>query len=288
MIAFDAAEIDHWADQPDATHQLPELIRRLVLATCPTLSRIDMPSGSSVWRPGWDGLLDVQDGNAWVPQGSSAWEMGCVPRPIEKANSDYEKRTANPGAVETDKTEFVFITPRRWPAKETWASARRQEGAWADIRTLDANDLVAWLQQAPAVAHWFARLVDKLPDMGWASLDEWWEHWSQMTNPAITPELVLAGRNEAGRRTNSMGSGNPQSLLRARKHARRIDRIPSRMRSHYRGIMGTITADKGHRRADPRGLARPRTPPHDARSNPQFPGCSDFAPTLLSAMATTF
>ena len=209
MIAFDAAEIDHWADQPDATHQLPELIRRLVLATCPTLSRIDMPSGSSVWRPGWDGQLDVRDGNAWVPQGSSAWEMGCAPRPIEKANSDYEKRTANPGAVETNKTEFVFITPRRWPGKETWASARRQEGAWTDIRTLDANDLVAWLQQAPAVAHWFARLVGKLPDMGWASLDEWWEHWSQMTNPAITPELVLAGRNEAEGALTVWAQGTP-------------------------------------------------------------------------------
>ena len=209
MIAFDAAEIDRWADQPDATHQLPELVRRLILATCPTLSRIDMPSGSSVWRPGWDGLLDVRDGNAWVPQGPSSWEMGCAPRPTDKANFDYEKRTANPGAVKTDKAKFVFVTPRRWPGKETWASARRQEGAWADIRALDANDLVAWLQQAPAVAHWFARLVGNLPDMGWASLDEWWEHWSQMTNPAITPELVLAGRNEAVGALTVWAQGTP-------------------------------------------------------------------------------
>ena len=38
MIAFDSSEIVHWADNPDAHHQLPELVRRLILATVPMLS----------------------------------------------------------------------------------------------------------------------------------------------------------------------------------------------------------------------------------------------------------
>ena len=74
MISFDASEIDHWSDKPDAHHQLPELIRRLVMATVSMPSLLDIQSGSSVRLPGWDGLLVVESGNAWVPGSASAWE----------------------------------------------------------------------------------------------------------------------------------------------------------------------------------------------------------------------
>ncbi len=38
----------------------------------------------------------------------------------------------------------------------------RAEGLWAHVRTLDADDLVAWLEEAPEeVAIWFARLIRK-------------------------------------------------------------------------------------------------------------------------------
>ena len=64
MIPLDSTEIVRWADKPDADHQLPELVRRLILATVPMPSLLHMPSGSSVSRPGWDGLLVVEKGNA--------------------------------------------------------------------------------------------------------------------------------------------------------------------------------------------------------------------------------
>ena len=67
MITFDSSEIANWADKPDAQHLLPELIRLLILATVPMPSLLDMPSGSSVWLPGWDGLLITERGNAWGP-----------------------------------------------------------------------------------------------------------------------------------------------------------------------------------------------------------------------------
>ena len=63
-------------------------------------------------------------------------------------------------------------------------------------RALDGNDLVALLEQAPAVAHWFARLIGKLPATGVISLDEWWENWSTVAVPRISPELVTAGRQD--------------------------------------------------------------------------------------------
>ena len=70
MINFDSSEFSNWADHPDAIHLLPELVRRLVLATVPELSHLGMPSGSAVSLPGWDGLITANTGNAWVPAGT--------------------------------------------------------------------------------------------------------------------------------------------------------------------------------------------------------------------------
>ena len=53
MISFDSSEIVNWADKPDASHVLPELVRRLILATTALPEYLDMPSGSSVRMPGW-------------------------------------------------------------------------------------------------------------------------------------------------------------------------------------------------------------------------------------------
>ena len=95
MIQFDSSDFFHWADVPNAHHQLPQLLRQLVMTTLPMPSLIDIPSGSSVVLPGWDGLLVVEEGNAWVPGGASAWELSCDKNPKRKATFDYDKRTAN-------------------------------------------------------------------------------------------------------------------------------------------------------------------------------------------------
>ena len=133
MIAFDSSEIANWADTAEASHQLPELIRRLVLATVPMPSLIRMPSGSSVRLPGWDGLLVVERGNAWVPPRASAWEFSCERRVKRKATADYENRTADPPpGVDVPTATFVFVTPRRWDDRQQWATASqevRQESA---------------------------------------------------------------------------------------------------------------------------------------------------------------
>ena len=192
MIPFDPSEIVNWADKPDAPHKLPELIRRLILATVPMPWLLHMPSGSSVWRPGWDGMLVVENGNAWIPDGASRWELSCQKQPKRKATTDYKKRTADPEAT------FVFVTPRNWDEddKRKWASDRIEKREWADVQTLNVDDLVAWLEQAPAAAHWFARQIGKLPATGAVPLDKWWENWSIVANPRISPELVTAGRQE--------------------------------------------------------------------------------------------
>ena len=197
MISIDASEIARWATRPEASQQLPTLVRRLILATVPTASLLDMPDGSSVYLYGWDGKLTVPHGNPWVPSETSAWEFSTQANPTRKANEDYEKRTKDPLSIDASNATFVFLTPRRWPAKQKWETARRNEHRWADVKALDARDLAAWLEQAPAVAAWFARLTGQLPADGYIPLDEWWERWALAAQPSITPDLVVAGRTQA-------------------------------------------------------------------------------------------
>ena len=197
MIPFEPSEIYSWANRPDANHQLPDLIRRLILATVCELSRLDMPSGSAVWLSGWDGQLAAETGNAWVPRGSSSWELSCRSDVGAKANDDYRKRTDPPQGVPDATATFVFATGRQWSGKEQWAEARRADGKWADVRAYDASDLAAWLGEAPAVAEWFAGVIGKLPSDGYTTLDEWWENWATVAEPNIGPSLVVAGRQES-------------------------------------------------------------------------------------------
>lgn len=210
MPHFDPSDISNWADLPDANHQLPELIRRLILATVPQLSRLDIPSGSAVWQEGWDGLLTATTGNAWVPDCASAWEFGCENRATSKANKDYRKRTDDPQEdVEIASATFVFVTPRKWRDKKKWVRQRQVEGKWADVRAFDASDLATWLEQAPAVATWFARLTGKLPADGYTTLGEWWENWSTVSRPNISPALVLAGRPESADKVAEVAQQTP-------------------------------------------------------------------------------
>ena len=211
MIPFDPSEIVNWADKPDAPHKLPELIQRLILATVRMPWLLHMPSGSSVWRPGWDGMLVVENGNAWVPDGASSWEWSCDKQPKRKATSDYKKRTTDPKGVDAPTSSFMFVTPRNWDEddKRKWASNRIEKREWADVQTLNVDDLMAWLEQAPAVAHWFARQIGKLPATGAVPLDEWWENWSIVAKPQITPGLVTAGRQEQAKKIGEWIQAEP-------------------------------------------------------------------------------
>ena len=200
MLHFDPSEISNWASLPNANHQLPELIRRLILATTPMPTLLDIPGGSAVWRSGWDGLVEATEGNAWVPKDVSVWEFSCQKVPGAKASADYGKRTDDPQVVAPAGATFVFVTPRQWSGKQNWVKQRRGAGEWAEVRAFDASDLAAWLEQAPAVAAWFARLIGKLPAGGYTTLEDWWQNWATVSQPNISPQLVLAGRQESADR----------------------------------------------------------------------------------------
>jgi transcriptional regulator with XRE-family HTH domain len=196
ILLVDATDLDQWADRRDAQALLPLVIQRLVLATATGIRRAQFRGGEGISLAGWDGLVDVGEGNAFVPAGVSGWEVGTSARPRAKADSDFEKRTANPGSVAPAEATFVFVTPKRFPDKEAWEAERRGASAWHGIRVIDADDLAAWLTLAPAVHTWLSIELGKMPD-GIRTLETTWREWSEACSPALSVDVTLAGRLEA-------------------------------------------------------------------------------------------
>lgn len=195
----DATDLDAWADRRNAQHDLPRLVRRLVHSTSQQPGRIQFRAGAGVQHGGWDGLVVAREGDPWVPEGLSGWELSASSDLPGKPNRDYESRTREPGDVDPEASTFVFVTSRRWPGKdgagdqEGWAAQRREGGPWRDVRAYDADDLESWLEQAPAVHVWLSIRLGKHPS-GARDLGTFWNEWSGATAPPLSPQLVLAGR----------------------------------------------------------------------------------------------
>ena len=199
-IRANATDIDRWADQRDSQAIFPRLIRRLVLASINRVERLHFRSDEGVQLGGWDGIVQVPTGNAFVPDGVSGWELSTSGDVKGRAIDNYQKRSGDPHTLSIAGTSFVFVTARRWPGKtgdekEKWAAEKRQEGIWKDVRAYDADDLDTWLEQARAVDIWFSTLIRKQP-AGVKDVDRFWEVWSGATDPQLSFDLLIAGREE--------------------------------------------------------------------------------------------
>ncbi len=193
-----ASDLSNWADTQARKMQalLPDIIRRLALATTPDQEMCDFPTGDSTYAPGWDGKINTPQGNQYVPDGRSGWEMGCDKKPTAKANEDIKKRKNEPLGLAPKDTAFVFVTPRRWKGKARWIADRQKERFWADVCAMDADDLEQWLGRAPHVAIWLAKEMGKYTS-GVMHISEFWEGWQARTNPALNSEAVLSGRDNS-------------------------------------------------------------------------------------------
>lgn len=190
----DGTDLAAWADRRAAQGLLPLAIRRLVQATGLGVSKLTVRTDEGIHLPGWDGIVHAGRASAFVPQGTSGWEMSVGRNPGVKAEENWEKRTKDPGALAASETTFVFVTPRRWSAKEKWAAQKIEEGPWRNVRALDADDLAAWLEEAPAVHTWLSMQIGKIPP-DTRDLKTHWERWAEATYPPLTRRFLLSRRN---------------------------------------------------------------------------------------------
>ena len=185
MRWVEAHDLAQWGGTRDGQAKLPELISRLILAVYGPAAALRFPSDDSIQYAGWDGVCDVPGESTYIPAGKSVWEMGAQKSRIgAKAQGDYDKRTAAPQGVDPSQTCFIFFTPQRWPKKDAWAAERRAEGVWRDVRVIDGDMLVNWLDLYPGVAGWLAVRVNRRPE-GLRTVGEVWREWSLATIPPL-------------------------------------------------------------------------------------------------------
>lgn len=211
MLWIDTTVLKNWASRRDCQEHLSLVIRRLIRATATGISHINFPAGDSVVHPGWDGKLRATVGTEYFPEGLSVWEIGTNQDIRRKAEKDYQKRKENPLGVNPVETTFIFVTPRIWTGKDKWYEEKKNEGFWKDVKVYDARVIEEWLEQAPAVGAWLARYLGIYPE-GAIALEDFWEEWSAVTDPRLTSEIVLAGRDKQVESVRKWLSSSPSSL----------------------------------------------------------------------------
>ncbi len=191
-----AQDIVVWTKQNlrRAQEKLPLLVRQLILASVEP-SSIQIPVGDSILTGGWDGILQVNQGNIFVPIGNSVWEFSTNQNINKKANEDYAKRARNSRGIDKKNTTFVYVTSLKWKDHDIWKQKKNNRKTWNEVRALNADSLELWLKECPAVHRWFARIIGKRPT-GALDVEQAWERWRHNTKPASIPGLVLAGRTE--------------------------------------------------------------------------------------------
>ena len=187
-LQITARQIAAWADTIDARGQLAALLRTLVHTTGSNLTAVDFPAFDNSQRKGWDGQVTSGSATPWIPRGQSGWEFGCDKNPQTKAESDYQTRTAGVSAKERKSTTFVFVTPRNWAGKDSWAKEKKARDEWKDVRAFDASDLEQWLEQSiPAQTR--MREFQGGAAQGGMTLDGIWLEWAGATEPELPKEL---------------------------------------------------------------------------------------------------
>ncbi|WP_024741629.1 hypothetical protein [Tenacibaculum maritimum] len=198
MKILTSTDLKNWSTTRECQAYLPLLIRKLIYAgvKIEQIKEIDFPFGEDVQVGGYDGQLEVEKGNRYIPTGESVWEFGVVDSGKgKKANEDYEKRKSDPLGRIPAQTSYVNITLKTYAKKKKWEEEKQAEEFWSDVRFYDATDIEHWLDLAPSVEIWLARLLNKPMD-GVELGEAYWKQWSTKTDMEFPYSLLIDSREE--------------------------------------------------------------------------------------------
>lgn len=215
-----ALALDTWANTQIGRAEVARLVGKLIWATAPSINSFRFPAGDVSQIPGFDGHLitPIDFVHPYVPAGESVWEFATDQDYFGRAQREYAKRTADPGAIDPAQCTFVFVTPRIWNRPDRtlldWEREMQRQEKWRNVTVLDAVKLEHWLEEREAVAKDFAREVRGLSEVaGLQSVREFWDEYSERFNPKLTEAVVLAGRNgDAEELLNQLVGGAPQAI----------------------------------------------------------------------------
>ncbi len=207
MTRLTRTDLINWADTKLAEGQLPELIRRLIVASNRTVDAVVMPYGDSVGRSGLDGYVSAAVASPYVAAGESVWEFGRNKGHVRKANDDFKKRTTGTASFRQQNLTYQCVTPRHWEKKEQWKRkpgpvGKKVIGHWKEVRVFDVDDLLGWLSDCPSVEAWFSRKLGKAT-AGLRDVGGFWENVATTDAGVISPQVLLAGRESLAQQVRS-------------------------------------------------------------------------------------
>lgn len=194
-----AVDLKRWAETQDARYRLGELLRRLIRACIPqpAIRAFDFLSDESNQLPGWDGLLECDSGIHWIPNGSSVWELGVGGNSRRKIRTDFEKRRGEEIPVGWDKetTTYVAVTLQNLSNPTKLENELKQDSPWQNVKVYNAQRLAEWVELCQNVTSWLQELgIGPPPSIH--TLQWHWEGWSEVTEPVMSPNLILADRDK--------------------------------------------------------------------------------------------
>ena len=189
-------DLIRWAQSDIGDKELPRLVRSLIAETEPSAEWIDMPAGTGVASPGWDGVVQCARGNRFVPVGTSNWELTAKQSNTRaKAASDYAKRLEQSTPDERAETAYVAVGCAPWTQARAFASERSGTGDFGRVSALNVDQLEDWLACAVATTIWMREQIGR-PVAGIQLLSNWWKNWLAVTTPPLDEGYVLAGREK--------------------------------------------------------------------------------------------
>lgn len=145
-----ALNLQQWAETIQAKSRLPGIVADLIRGVAKDISDIRFPRDDKGQVRGLDGILEAAGAPPYVPNGKSIWEFGASKDIKTKANSDYEKRTAELDSVVRAEITFVLVTPYTWdkPKEEfsTWLEEKRSRKEWLSVELIDGPKLEDWFR----------------------------------------------------------------------------------------------------------------------------------------------
>lgn len=174
---------------------LPELVKRLIICSQPSLNGIRIPTSDDIWAPGFDGIIECSNDSTYVGSGISVWEFGTNSNVLSKINDDYKKRTEDSLGIDKAEAMFYLVTPRIWAVQSISIKEWEQEKTdWKSVRVYDGVVLADWINSEPAVYAWLYEYLFRQPRPDFETVSSSWNHFSSKTNPPLSSLMFLDKR----------------------------------------------------------------------------------------------
>ncbi len=247
MSFLDTGDLRSWADRSGAAASLPAWVERIIKLGLSNHPEMRFLKGAYNGLPGFDGSIRganvLDEFKQFIPDGDSIWEFSVQTTAKTKIRSDAAKRMVGaknatkaaknskglkkgkgtsakalpspnfPAGWKPETTTIIFVTPRGISDSEKLKKEIAAKGTWKEVRVIDGQRLFDWLTNTPAVALDWTAEIHGVNTAGLTTFDVAWDDLIGTTEPKLTKEVILAGRDDAKSKLSALLRGRPSHIF---------------------------------------------------------------------------